>query len=93
MIDSAPIPFDAKSEIENINSRLDQHAKALKENTDATNRIEANTNELVELLNAVRGAFKVLNVIGTFAKPIAYIVTAVTAFLGFVAAIKAGHKP
>jgi hypothetical protein len=52
----------------------------LADNTAATKRIEANTSDLVEAFANLKGAFKVLNWIGKFARPLGYIV-------GFIAAV------
>lgn len=48
-----------------------------------TARIEANTSELIELINAFKGAWKVLNWIGKAAKPLGYISSAVGALFYF----------
>jgi hypothetical protein len=47
-------------------------------NTEATKRVETNTAELMGWLRALEGAFKVLNTIGSVAKPLGYI----AAFIG-----------
>ena len=45
----------------------------------ATARVENNTSELIELINALKGAWKVLEGIGKLAKPVGYIIAASTA--------------
>lgn len=66
------------------------HINELKEelarNTETTSRIETNTSQLIEILNSVKGAFKVLSWVGKLAVPIA-------AIAGLFAAIKAGIQP
>ena len=53
--------------------------RLLKENTDATNAIKADTAELLEAFRSFKGAMKVLEWIGRAAKPIGYIAgTAIT---------------
>jgi hypothetical protein len=48
--------------------------KALERNTEATLRVEKNTEGVVEMFTAAAGAFRVLETIGKIAKPIAIIV-------------------
>ncbi len=62
----------------------------LKANTEATQAVATNTAELVEMFQAMKGALKVLNWIGSWAKPLAYVIGLGTAALGFWTAIK-GH--
>ncbi len=62
----------------------------LNANTEATQAVASNTADLVELLQAMRGALKVLNWIGNLVKPMGYIVAFGTALLGAWTAIK-GH--
>lgn len=66
----------------------------LKANTESINRVQANTSEVVDLLRSFQGAFRVLNMIGKFAKPLGYIVMACSACLAFWASLKGGgvHK-
>jgi hypothetical protein len=47
--------------------------EGLADNTAATKRIETNTAELVELFVSFKGAFKVLEMLGKAAKPLAAI--------------------
>jgi fibrillarin-like rRNA methylase len=75
-----------------IEGRLDAHAVALAENTTSTRAIEVSTAELVEFLNAMKGAFRVLDIIGKAAKPLSYIAAVVAAVLGIVTTIK-GMRP
>lgn len=62
----------------------------LKANTAATQAVATNTAELVEMFQAMKGALKVLNWIGSWAKPLAYVIGLGTAALGFWTAVK-GH--
>lgn len=62
----------------------------LQANTAATQAVATNTAEIVELIQAMKGALKVLNWIASWAKPMAYIVALGTAAVGFWTAIK-GH--
>lgn len=62
----------------------------LADNTAATKRIESNTSELVEAFANVKGAFKVLNWIGKFARPLGYIAGAIAAIVSLWTAFKAG---
>lgn len=65
----------------------------LKTNTIATQAVATNTAELVEMFQAMKGAFKVFNWIGSLAKPMAYVIGLGTAVVGLWAAIKSGINP
>lgn len=60
----------------------------LRANTKATNQVRLDTGELVSLLRSFQGAFKVFNMIGKVAKPLGYIVMAISACIAWWAAIK-----
>lgn len=62
----------------------------LADNTAATKRIESNTAELVEAFSNVKGAFKVLNWIGKFARPLGYIAGLLAAVASLWTAYKTG---
>lgn len=62
----------------------------LNANTEATQTVAANTGELVEMFQAMKGALKVLNWIGSLVKPMGYIAAFGTALLGLWTALK-GH--
>lgn len=70
--------------------RMDCIERNLKTNTEATERVEANTAEMLEFFNAMKGAFKVLNWIGKAARPVGVIALAVGAIASAWAALK-GH--
>ncbi len=65
----------------------------LKENTDATNAIKADTAELLEAFHSFKGAMKVLEWIGKAAKPIGYIAGLCASVAAFWAAMKSGVTP
>ena len=65
----------------------------LAENTNATNRIEANTAEMLDVFESWKGAMKVLNWIGKAAKPIGYVVGLGASIAAFWAALKGGVQP
>jgi hypothetical protein len=58
-----------------VDARFDTVEEALALNTQATNTIKSNTDDLVEILNSWRGAMKVFEFIGKLAKPIGALVT------------------
>lgn len=70
--------------------RLGTVEKKLDENTAATLQVQSNTGEIIELFNAAKGAFSVLERLGKLARPIGYIAAAVAAVAGLWASIK-GH--
>ena len=65
----------------------------LKENTDATNAIKADTAELLEAFRSFKGAMKVLEWIGKAAKPMGYIAGLCASVTAFWAAMKSGVTP
>ena len=65
----------------------------LKENTDATNAIKADTAELLEAFRSFKGAMKVLEWIGKAAKPLGYIVGVCASITAFWTAMKSGVTP
>jgi hypothetical protein len=80
-----------------VEARLDAGAdkmrslgEDLKANTAATQQVQANTSEVVDLLRSFQGAFRVLAMIGKAAKPLSYIAMAGSACLAFWAALKGG---
>lgn len=62
----------------------------LKENTDATKEIKADTAELLAVFHSFKAAFKVLEWIGKAAKPMGYIVVLAGSVYGFWSTIKGG---
>lgn len=65
----------------------------LKENTDATNAIKADTAELLEAFRSFKGAMKVLEWIGKAAKPMGYVVGLGASIAAFWTAMKSGVHP
>ena len=65
----------------------------LKENTDATNAIKADTVELLEAFRSFKGAMKVLEWIGKAAKPLGYVVGLGASVAAFWTAMKSGVPP
>ena len=70
-----------------------EYRRLLKENTDATNAIKADTAELLEAFRSFKGAMKVLEWIGKAAKPLGYIVGLGASVAAFWAAMKSGVTP
>ena len=67
--------------------------RLLKENTDATNSIKADTAELLEAFRSFKGAMKVLEWIGKAAKPLGYVVGLGASVAAFWTAMKSGVPP
>ena len=65
----------------------------LKENTDDTKAIKADTAELLEAFRSFKGAVKVLEWIGKAAKPLGYIIGVCASVTAFWTAIKSGVPP
>ena len=70
-----------------------EHRRLLKENTDDTKAIKADTAELLEAFRSFKGAMKVLEWIGKAAKPIGYIAGLCASVAAFWAAMKSGVPP
>ena len=70
-----------------------QFRALLKENTDATKEIKADTAELLEVFSSFKAAFKVLEWIGKAAKPLGYVVGFGASVAAFWAAMKSGVSP
>lgn len=70
-----------------------EYRRLLKENTDATNSIKADTAELLEAFRSFKGAMKVLEWIGKAAKPIGYVVGLGASIAAFWTAMKSGVPP
>ena len=77
-------------EITAVKLEQSEFRRLLKENTDATNAIKADTAELLEAFRSFKGAMKVLEWIGKAAKPLGYIVGACASVTAFWAAMKSG---
>ena len=67
--------------------------RLLKENTDDTKAIKADTAELLEAFRSFKGAMKVLEWIGKAAKPLGYIVGACASVAAFWTAMRSGVTP
>ena len=67
--------------------------RLLKENTDATNAIKADTAELLEAFRSFKGAMKVLEWIGKAAKPLGYVAGFCASMYAFWTAVKSGVTP
>ena len=70
-----------------------EYRRLLKENTDGTNAIKADTAELLEVFHSFKGAMKVLEWIGKAAKPLGYIVGVCASITAFWTAMKSGVTP
>ena len=70
-----------------------EHRRLLKENTDDTKAIKADTAELLEAFRSFKGAMKVLEWIGKAAKPLGYVVGLGASVAAFWTAMKSGVPP
>jgi hypothetical protein len=59
--------------------RVDEMDRRLQVNTEATERIDNNTRELVEAFRDLKGFFSVTNAVGRLAKPLGWVLAAGTA--------------
>ena len=67
--------------------------RLLKENTDDTKAIKADTAELLEAFRSFKGAMKVLEWIGKAAKPLGYIAGFCASVYAFWTTMKSGVSP
>lgn len=74
-------------------SRFDKLEEQIKANSALTKKSCDDTGEMLEFFRDMKGAFKVFNMIGKLAKPLAAIVALGAAIVGFWAAIKSGITP
>lgn len=70
-----------------------EYRRLLKENTDDTKAIKADTAELLEAFRSFKGAMKVLEWIGKAAKPLGYVVGLGASIAAFWTAMKSGVHP
>lgn len=70
-----------------------EYRRLLKENTDDTKAIKADTAELLGVFESFKAALKVLEWIGRAAKPLGYIAGACASATAFWAAMKSGVTP
>lgn len=80
-----------------VDQRLDDGSATMKalrteleKNTESTERIEADTSELVSLLQSFKGAFKVLDMVGKAAKPLSMVVSLCMGLWGLISIVKGG---
>ena len=76
-----------------IEEKLCENTEMTAKLRDDTAKLRDDTSEVVDLLRSFKGAFKVLEMIGKFAKPLGYIVALVGALYGLVAIVKGGGAP
>ena len=80
-------------EITAVKLEQSEFRRLLKENTDDTKAIKADTAELLEAFRSFKGAMKVLEMIGKLAKPLGYIAALIAAVVGIWTAMKSGVSP
>ena len=82
-----------EGELEDGVTMFNSLSAEIKSNTDVTNQVKLDTGEMVELFRNMQAFFKVIDGLGKLAKPIGYILAAVTAAAGVWAAfIHGGPK-
>lgn len=80
-------------EITAVKLEQSEFRRLLKENTDDTKAIKADTAELLGVFESFKAALKVLEWIGKAAKPLGYIVGACASATAFWTAMKSGVTP
>ena len=79
--------------VQHAQERIQKIEAGLKENTEMTARLVDATDEMVDFFADMKSAFRVLNLIGKLAKPMAAIAALVAAVAGAWTALKAGVMP
>lgn len=79
------------AELMPFHERLGKLEVSMAENTRITNEVKTSVSDLVDVLAALKGAFKVLETLGKVAKPIGYVAASVAAVWGAFIAVKSGH--
>jgi hypothetical protein len=97
--ESPAAPGTHSEEIAAIHARLDagdarmaRIEGELRQNTEATKRVESNTREVIDLFGLAAGGFKALEGLGKIAKPVGAIVGLGAALLSLWAAFKGVFK-
>ena len=81
---------EIKKRLDDGDRRMNGLDAAIKENTEITEGIKSDTAEIVAFFASAKGAFQVLNWIGSVAKPLAYIAMLVSAVGGVFVLFKNG---
>lgn len=94
-------PIDPAKEAEHVMEMHEEFKKAVLAKLEASesrmdqmeskvDKVAEDTSLLLEILDALKGGFKVIGWLGTFAKWVGGIVGAIVAVWGFVRAVKGG---
>jgi uncharacterized NAD-dependent epimerase/dehydratase family protein len=87
---------DWKTNVENQldegKNRISTLEKELEKNTELTQKVHENTADLIATFDSVKGAFRTLEMLGSLAKPLTYIVACAGAIAGLWYTIKGGAK-
>lgn len=82
---------------DHVDKRLDDGSATMRElreelaaNTKATKQVQADTGELVTLLQSFKGAFVVFDMLGKVAKPAAAITALIVGVWSFISTVKGG---
>jgi len=78
--------------MDSMDKRQEEVQMKLEENTEATTRIEASTREVVQLLESMKGAARILELIAKVFKPIGVLIGVGVSVWGMVSMIKGGGK-
>lgn len=81
---------DIHERLKKGDERMDKMDAEIVRNTKLTESIDTNTKDLIKLFQSWAGAFKVLEQIGSLAKPVGYLAMAVAAVAGAITAVKTG---
>ena len=65
----------------------------LAENTETINEIKTDTADMLEVFESWKGAMRVIEMLGSLAKPLGYIAALIAAVVGIWTAMKSGISP
>lgn len=74
-----------------LEARMSDVEKGVQDNTKITTGVANDTAEMLDIVKSVKGGFKVMGWLGTFAKWVAGIVAAFAAIYAFVQNIRGPH--
>lgn len=90
MIDDEITLSQLNDRLKKVETQLPTLQASISANTQVTQEATAKTDELLSVVDALKGTFATIERIGKLLKPIGYIAAAVGAILGMITAWKTG---
>lgn len=83
---------EVENRLKDGESRMNKLNDDIAENTRITSEIKRDTADLITAFESVKGAFRVLELVGSLARPLSYITMFIGAVAGLWYTIKGGAK-